>query len=116
MTTILNNSTLQINGKTISYEGNIKFKPGGATRTPYVQNNGEIIIVTDNSTNYSILKVTIRNNKEMNAIFDSFWYNNANNVISYGEVRLINVFLKEIPEREEQGTTEYEFQGKSIII
>jgi outer membrane lipoprotein-sorting protein len=70
MTTILNNSNLQINGKTIRYEGNIKFKPGGATRTPYVQNNGEIIIVTDNSTNYSILKVTIRNSKEIDAIFD----------------------------------------------
>jgi hypothetical protein len=116
MTTILNNSNLQINTINIRYEGNIKFKPGGATRTPYVQNNGDIIITTDNSTNYSVLKVTVRNNQENNALFDSFWYNNGNNVISYGATRLVNAYLMEIPEREEQGTTEYEFQAKSIVI
>jgi hypothetical protein len=112
---ILQNQTLTINGDIIAYEGNVKFTKGSKTRKANPQISGQNVFTSDNSTNYSVLKVSVRNTSENNALFDKYYNNGDNNVISYGEDSITGVTLEVIPEREDQGLTEYTFYGNAVI-
>lgn len=108
---ILENTPLQINGETIAYEGNVKPIIGSKTRKPNPQLFGNLIYTTDNSTNFTTLKVSIRNTPASIEQFKGYYRNGDNNVISFGNLTITNVAMEVLPETEDQGLTEYTFFG-----
>jgi hypothetical protein len=113
--TILSHKPLTINGDIIAYEGACKLTIGTKERKPNPQIAGEIIFTTDNSTNHSTFKVTVRNTDENNEKFEKYYNNGNNNVISYGNTSLSLMALQTMPENEDQGLTEYVFYGQPKI-
>jgi len=112
---ILTQGNLSINGTVIAYEGNVKITKGTPTRKANPQVNGQIIYVNDISSNFSTIKVTVRNNSENNDTFDSFFNNGDNNTITFNDLNFSKCTLEMIPEREDTGTTEYTFFGNPQI-
>jgi len=108
---ILENLPLQINGETIAYEGNVKLTIGSKTRKANPQLFGNLIYTTDNSTNFSTIKVSIRNTQASIDQFKAYYRNGDNNVISFGNITLSNVAMEMLPEVEDQALTEYTFLG-----
>lgn len=112
---ILQNQTLTINGDIIAYEGNVKITLGSKTRKANPQISGDLIFTTDNSTNFATLKVSVRNTSENNKLFNNYYANGDNNVISFGEVSISQAAMEMIPEREDQSLIEYTFFGNAVI-
>ena len=106
---------LQINGKTVSYEGKVKIEAGSITRNFHPQVNGPIIITSDISTNIGMVIVPVRATKENKALFTSFYNNGNNNVISFGNENFSNCAMEKDPLREDLEIVEYVFKGDPAI-
>ena len=111
----LNQGNLSINGIVIAYEGNVKITKGTTTRKANPQVNGQLIYVNDISSNYSIVKATIRNTDSNNDLFDGFFNNGDNNTITFNNQHFSKCVLEMLPEREDTGTTEYTFFGNPQV-
>ena len=114
--TIRGNLGLTINGTVISYENNgVEITSGKVTRVANPQVNGNTIITTDISSAFSTIKVTVRVTEESNDIFDQFYDNGDNNIITYGDKNYSRCFLEVLPPRVIQDTVDYTFFGNPEI-
>ena len=108
---ILKQPDLQINGKPIAYEGQIKTKPGMSKRNFYPQVNGGMIVTSDVSTNIGIITIPIRITTESRKYFESLANNGNNNVISVGDLNFSGCALEDQPEVALLEIGEYVFKG-----
>jgi hypothetical protein len=111
----LKQGALTVNTKAISYEGNIRIEPGAATRTPYPQVNGSLIVVEDISTKMCKITIPIRVTPETNKTFDEFYNNDDNNVITFRDQNFSGCFMEVIPEREDLQVVDYVFMGNPAV-
>ena len=112
---ILQQGNLVINGTPIAYEGKVKTQAGSITRNVFSQVNGSKIITSDVSTNISIIRIPIRSTTENRKLFESFYNNNDNNTISFGEQNFSNCVMEVLPELENLELGEYVFKGDPAI-
>lgn len=112
---ILKHGDLYINDKPISYEGAVKVETGSIKRIVSPQVNGSKIITADISTNVSKITVPVRVTAESNKLFDGFYNNGDNNVISFRGQNFSACCLEVIPEREDLAIANYVFYGDPAI-
>lgn len=113
---ILKHGIVQINGLTISYEGEIKATDGSPTLKFNPQVNGSAIITTDISTNFSEIIIPVRNTDANDKMFDDFYnQNNGNHVISFKNKNYSGCMLVVKPQRQDMAITEYVFHGNPAI-
>jgi len=113
--TVLDYGNLLINGAVVKYESAVKIEKGSKTRNVHPQINGSKIITTDISTNKSKITVPIRNTQESIAQFDTYYNNGDNNTITFRDQNFIGCVIEMLPEREDQGVTDYVFFGDPAI-
>lgn len=106
---------LNINGKTVSYEGKVKIEAGSITRNVFSQVNGSKIITSDVSTNIGMVIVPVRATDENKALFKSFYDNGDNNVISFRNQNFSNCAMEKDPLTEDLEIVEYVFKGNPAI-
>lgn len=106
---------LLINSKVIAYEAGVKIEKGSKTRNFHPQINGSKIITTDISTNKSKITVNVRVTPENDELFDEFFNNGDNNVISFRDENFTACAMEVLPEREDLGTVDYVFYGDPAV-
>ena len=108
---ILKQPDLLINSDPVGYEGQIKTKPGMPKRNFYPQVNGEMIVTSDISTNYSIITIPIRLTVESRKYFRSLINKENNIVISVGDLHFSGCSLEDEPDVALLEIGEYVFKG-----
>lgn len=113
----LQQGDLTINTKVIAYDpaGKVRIQKGTATRVPYPQVNGSLIVVEDISTKMSKITIPIRVTAETNKTFDEFYNNDDNNVITFRDQNFSGCFMEVIPEREDLELVDYVFMGNPAV-
>ncbi len=112
---ILKQPDLYINTLPVGYEGQIKVKPGMPKRNFYPQVNGEMIVTSDISTNYSIITIPIRVTTESRKYFRSLANQGNNIVISVGDLNFSGCALEDDPDVPLLEIGEYVFKGNPAI-
>lgn len=110
-----NQGALTINTKVIQYDGKVKIEAGSATRTPYPQVNGGLVVVQDISTKVSKIIIPVRVSPESNETFDEFYDNEDNNIITFRDKNYSGCFMEVKPEREDLEVVEYVFMGNPEV-
>tara|TARA_R100001463_G_scaffold126826_1_gene184714 strand:- start:705 stop:1052 length:348 start_codon:yes stop_codon:yes gene_type:complete len=102
---------LAINGQPVALNSEPTLTDGAITRMSNPQINGDTIITQDISTNKSTISIPVMCNPENNELFDTFFANGNNNVITYDGKNYSSAVLTVKPERKNMEEATYVFES-----